>query len=69
VLVKAVAPLGPVVGPLMGLPRNIRELVTSSDGVTFWATDAKARAELGYTTRPLADGLRETLAAEGLLRV
>jgi nucleoside-diphosphate-sugar epimerase len=67
-LVKAVAPLGPVLGPLMGLPRNIGELVTSSDGVTFWADDAKARAELGYTTRPLEQGLRETLAAEGLLR-
>ena len=68
-LVKAVAPLGPLIGPLMGLPRNIGELVSSSDGVTFWADDAKARAELGYSTRPLADGLRDTLAAEGLLRI
>jgi dihydroflavonol-4-reductase len=67
VFVKAVAPLGPVIGPLMGLPRNIRELVSSSDGVTFWATDAKARAELGYTTRPLEDGLRDTLRADGLV--
>ena len=68
VFVKAVAPLGPLIGPLMGLPRNVNELVTSSDGVTFWATDAKARAELGYTTRSLDDGVRDFLAAEGLIR-
>jgi dihydroflavonol-4-reductase len=67
-LVRLVAPLGPVVGPVMGLPPNIRELVSTSDGVTFWASDAKARAELGYAPRSLADGVRDTLAAEGLLR-
>ncbi|HEX8001453.1 MAG TPA: NAD-dependent epimerase/dehydratase family protein [Mycobacteriales bacterium] len=67
-LVKAVAPFGRVVGPLMGYPPNMRELIATSHGVTFWATDAKARAELGYAPRALADGLRETLVAEGLLR-
>ena len=68
VFVKAIAPLGPLVAPLVGLPPNIREMVSTSDGVTFWATDAKARAELGYAPRPLEDGLRDTLDAEGLLR-
>ena len=67
-LVKAVAPLGPVIGPLLGYPPNMRELISTSDGVTFWASGAKARAELGYAPRPLADGLRATLLAEGLLR-
>jgi nucleoside-diphosphate-sugar epimerase len=67
-LVRAVVPFGPLVGPLLGLPPNVRELVSSSDGVTFWATDAKARAELGYAPRDLATGLRDTLAAEGWLR-
>jgi nucleoside-diphosphate-sugar epimerase len=67
-LVKAVAPFGRLLGPVLGLPPNIRELVSTSDGVTFWATDAKARAELGYAPRDLATGLRDTLAAEGLLR-
>jgi nucleoside-diphosphate-sugar epimerase len=66
--VKAVAPLGPLVGPLLGYPPNMRELVSTSNGVTFWARDDKARSELGYTSRSLADGLRDTLAAEGLLR-
>jgi len=43
--------------PLMGFPPNLRELVRASDGVTYWATDAKARSELGYSPRPLDVGL------------
>lgn len=67
-LIRAAVPFGRVVGPLMGYPPNLRELVSTSDGVTFWASDAKARAELGYAPRGLEDGLRDTLNAEGLLR-
>ena len=67
-VVKAAAPFGRVVGPLLGYPPNMRELVGTSDGVTFWASDAKARAELGYAPRGLEDGLRDTLNAEGLIR-
>jgi dihydroflavonol-4-reductase len=66
-LMKATAPAGPVLGRLMGQPTNFRELVSSSDGVTFWAKDDKARAKLGYEPRPLDRGLRETLEAEGKL--
>jgi dihydroflavonol-4-reductase len=66
--VRSIAPLGPVIGPLLGYPRNMRELVFTSDGVTFWATDAKARAELGYAPRDLETGLRDTLLTEGILR-
>jgi dihydroflavonol-4-reductase len=55
------ASVGPwrVLGPLMGFPPNLRELIKASDGVTYWATDDKARRELGYTPRGLAAGLRE----------
>ncbi|MDQ3400463.1 MAG: NAD-dependent epimerase/dehydratase family protein [Chloroflexota bacterium] len=46
---------------IMTLPfPRLRETVRSADGVTFWATDAKARRELGYAPRPLALGLHET---------
>jgi len=62
-LLKVSAPLGPVIGPLMGFPPNLRELIASSDGVTYWATDAKARSELGFAPRDLDTGLRDTLAA------
>jgi dihydroflavonol-4-reductase len=61
VLLKASAPLGPVIGPLMGFPPNLGELIRVSDGVTYWATDEKARRELGFEPRDLAAGLKDTL--------
>ncbi len=61
-LIKSGIPFGPVVGRLMGFPPNLAELVRTSDGVTFWASDDKARRELGYSPRPLDTGLRETIA-------
>jgi nucleoside-diphosphate-sugar epimerase len=39
---------------------GLSEVVTSSKGVTFWATDARARSELGYLSRALESGLRDT---------
>jgi dihydroflavonol-4-reductase len=63
ILIKASAPFGPVVGPLLGFPPNLRELVKVSDGVSYWATDAKARRELGFAPRDLETGLKQTLAA------
>src|SRR3954451_4418275 len=62
-LLKASAPLGPVVGPLLGFPPNLGELIRVSDGVTYWAKDDKARRELGYAPRDLDTGLRQTLDA------
>lgn len=66
-LLKAIAPAGPLVGKLMGQPPNMHELISSADGVTYWASDDKARAELGYSPRDLSSGLREMLLAEGKL--
>jgi dihydroflavonol-4-reductase len=62
-LVRGMAPFGRVVGPLLGFPPNLRELVASSDGVTFWARSDKARAELGWSPRPLAEGLATVVGA------
>jgi dihydroflavonol-4-reductase len=66
-LMKAMTPIGPVVGKMMGQPPNLRELISSADGVTFWAKQDKAIAELGYSPRSLEDTIRDTLAAEGRL--
>jgi nucleoside-diphosphate-sugar epimerase len=66
-LLKALTPVGPLVGRLMGQPPNLRELISSADGVTFWATHEKASRELGYAPRGLEEGLRQTLEAEGRL--
>jgi nucleoside-diphosphate-sugar epimerase len=62
-LIKAAAPAGPVLGKLMGFPPNFKELISASDGVTYWAKDDKARSRLGYAPRDLETGVRETLAA------
>ncbi|MFP5218368.1 MAG: NAD-dependent epimerase/dehydratase family protein [Actinomycetes bacterium] len=64
-LLKAISPFGRVVGPLMGFPPNFKELISSSDGVTFWASSEKAQRELGWTYRPLSEGLRELAESEG----
>lgn len=62
-LVRALAPVGPLVGPALGFPPNLREVLSSSDGVTFWASGRKAADELGWTSRPLREGLRELAEA------
>ena len=63
-LIKAMTPIGPLVGKLMGQPPNLRELISSADGVTFWAGYEKAARELGYAPRGLEEGLRQTLEAD-----
>jgi nucleoside-diphosphate-sugar epimerase len=60
-LMKMAIPVGPVVGKMLGFPPNLRELIRSSDGVTYWATDDKARRELGYAPRDMDTGLQQTL--------
>lgn len=62
-LMKLSAPLGPVVGPIMGFPPNFGEAIKSSDGVTYWAKHDKAVRELGYSPRDLETGLKQTLEA------
>ncbi len=63
-LMKAMIPIGPLVGKMMGQPPNLRELISSADGVTFWASYEKAGRELGYAPRGLEEGLRQTLEAD-----
>ena len=43
--------IAPEAGGLFGLPPNLKEIVSASDGVTYWASHAKATAELGYAPR------------------
>jgi nucleoside-diphosphate-sugar epimerase len=62
-LAKLSAPLGPLVGPALGFPPNLSEAIRVSNGVTYFASDDKARRELGYSPRGLGEGLRQTLEA------
>ena len=57
-LLEAMIPAGPLIGKAMGTGPNLRELISASAGVTYWATDAKARGELGYEPRDLEAGLK-----------
>jgi nucleoside-diphosphate-sugar epimerase len=65
IAIKVIAPLGPVLGPLLGFPPNLNEAMSAAHNVTYWARDDKAREKLGYSPRALDDGPRETLAASG----
>ena len=61
-LLRALVPAGPLVSRALGLPPNLRELVRCSAGATYWASSDKAMDELGWTPRPLRDGLTELVA-------
>jgi len=63
-LMKALTPIGPLVGKMIGQPPNMRELISTADGVTFWASYEKASGELGYAPRGMEEGIRETLEAD-----
>jgi dihydroflavonol-4-reductase len=54
-LLRLLAPAG----GLIGQP-NVREVITASAGVTYWAGHDKATAELGFEPRPIEAGLRDT---------
>jgi nucleoside-diphosphate-sugar epimerase len=56
----AIEKISPFQLPAMLTPEALRVLA----GVTYLGSNAKARAELGYAPRPLAEGLRQTLAHE-----
>lgn len=62
-VVAASAPFGPLLHHLAGMPPNLLEVYRAAAGVTYWASDGKARRELGYTTRPLEQGMAQTVAA------
>jgi len=66
-LLRGLAPLGGVIGPAMGVAPNLGEVVRAAGGVTYWASDAKARAELGYAPRDLDTGLRSLLQRDPVL--
>jgi dihydroflavonol-4-reductase len=53
------AMLGPNLGMMFGLPPNLREIVSASIGVTYWASSARAQAELGFAPRDLETGFTD----------
>ncbi len=61
-LLRFMATLSGFFGTLLPLPVTYAaETLRVSAGVTYLGDNAKARRELGYTVRPLEEGLKETL--------
>ena len=58
-LLRGIARLGPFVARALGQQPNFAEVVSASDGVTYWASSAKASLKLGYAPRELEAGLRD----------
>jgi nucleoside-diphosphate-sugar epimerase len=62
--IRALASLAGVIERVVPLPpQYTAEALRTLAGVTYWASNARARKELGYRPRPLKEGLRETLLA------
>ncbi|MEA2535995.1 MAG: hypothetical protein QOF11_229 [Chloroflexota bacterium] len=59
-LLELMAPLSGLLGGRLGIPGDLAEVISAADGVTYWASHAKATAELGFDPRPLEAGLRDT---------
>jgi nucleoside-diphosphate-sugar epimerase len=59
-LARFAAPLNDAVGGLPGMPASLRETIAASDGVTYWASHAKATRELGFEPRSLDQGIADT---------
>lgn len=64
-ILKGVAKVMGVVGAVFPVPENLSaEYIRTSAGVTFLGDNSKAKRELGFTYRPIEEGLRETLEFE-----
>lgn len=64
-LIKAVAAVASLVERFVPLDGTMSsEYLRVAAGVTYLGSNAKARRELGFDVRPLADGLQETLTYE-----
>ena len=56
--------LGPIGRPLRPCRRTSREVVSAADGVTYWASLAKASRELGFAPRDLEPGIRDAFGGQ-----
>jgi nucleoside-diphosphate-sugar epimerase len=58
-LLRLMVPFSGVLGGRLGVPANLAEVLSAADGVTYWASHAKASLELGFAPRSLEVGLRD----------
>ncbi len=59
-VLRLMAPLSALSRGRLGIPADLGEVIAAGDGVTYWASHAKASGDLGFAPRALEDGLRAT---------
>jgi hypothetical protein len=60
-MLRLIAPLNDrKAGGFPGLTANLGESIKTGHKVTYWASSAKAAKELGFSTRPLEQGVQDT---------
>jgi dihydroflavonol-4-reductase len=59
-LLRAFAPINDRLGGLPTMPRNLADTINAADHVTYYASHDKATRELGFSPRPLAQGIEDT---------
>ena len=60
-MLRLIAPLNDrKAGGYPGLTANLKESINTGHKVTYWASSAKAAKELGFSTRPLEQGVQDT---------
>jgi len=59
-LLRLAAPVSDRLGGLPGMPANVHEVISASDGVTYWASHARATRELNFEPRSLEQGIVDT---------
>ena len=57
--IRLLSHMGPRIAEAAGSPPNVREVISASDGVTYWATAAKAERELGFRARTMDEGFTQ----------
>lgn len=62
-VLRVMAPLSGLLGGRFGIPADLGEVIRAGDGVTYWASHAKAGRELGFDPRGLEAGLQDTVLA------
>lgn len=58
-VMRLTVPMGRLAVRVGTLAINVGEVVRAADGVTYWASHAKATAELGYAPRPFSQGVAD----------
>jgi dihydroflavonol-4-reductase len=58
-VLRLVAKLPPGVAVRLGSPPNLADVISASDGVTYFASSGKAERELGFHARSVEDGFAD----------